>query len=260
MFPRFFFWRARVRPAFTGWPPNPVDYFARPAQTRSVASARKQAVEPPDRFEHERALLASGCLTIAGVDEAGRGPLAGPVVAAAVILPSHWIRDGLPGELRGLNDSKQLSEARREEFAAWLRAGGEVRFAIVEVSVEEIDRLNILRATHRAMARALARLTPPPDHILVDGLPVASLPFPQTAIIKGDARSYSIAAASVLAKVHRDRLMRELDAQFPRYGFGEHKGYGTPAHLARLAEHGPCPAHRRSFAPVRLKQSELFPA
>jgi ribonuclease HII len=238
----------------------PVDYFARPAQTRFVASACKQSVEPPDRFAHELALIASGCQAVAGVDEVGRGPLAGPVVAAAVILPAPWIRTGLPGELRGLNDSKQLTEARREGFAAYLRGCREVRFAVVEVSVEEIDRLNILRATHRAMAEALARLTPPPEHVLVDGLPVASLPFPQTALIKGDARSYSIAAASVLAKVHRDRLMRDLDARFPHYGFGEHKGYGTPAHLARLAQHGPCPAHRRSFAPVRLKQNELFPA
>ncbi len=124
--------------------------------------------------------------------------------------------------------------------------------------METIDRVNILQATHRAMNDALAQLRPGPQHVLVDGLPVKSMVFPQTALVKGDARSYSIAAASVLAKVTRDRLMLEYDRQWPLYGFAGHKGYGTPQHLAALAEHGPCPIHRRSFAPLKAKELELF--
>lgn len=210
-----------------------------------------------DRFQFERELAARGVTDVAGVDEAGRGPLAGPVVAAAVVLPDAWLRDGLPPGLEGLNDSKQLTAAQRETFFAVLTAG--VRFGLARVDAEEIDAINILQATHRAMNEALAGLRPPARHALVDGLPVRSLRWPQTALVKGDARSFSIAAASVLAKVTRDRLMMEFDRRWPEYGFGAHKGYGTAAHLAALARHGPCPIHRRSFAPLKPAGRELFP-
>jgi ribonuclease HII len=208
-----------------------------------------------DRFQFERELLHRGVRRLAGVDEAGRGPLAGPVVAAAVALPLAWHEDGLPQELEGLNDSKQLTEAQRERFFAALTTAVDVQFAIAQADAGEIDRINILRATHQAMDAALAGLRPAPEHVLVDGQPVRSLRQPQTALVKGDARSYSIAAASVLAKVTRDRLMRDFDRQWPAYGFAQHKGYGTPQHLAALAAHGPCPIHRRTFAP--LKPAEL---
>jgi len=191
------------------------------------------------------------------MDEAGRGPLAGPVVAAAVVFPSDIVASGLPPELEGLTDSKQLSAARRDLFFGLLTSGL-VELSLGQVDAAMIDRLNILRATHRAMTEALAGLGPLPEHILVDGLPVPSLAGRQTAIVKGDARSYSIAAASVLAKVTRDRLMVEYDRRYPGYGFARHKGYGTREHLAALAQHGPCPIHRRSFAPLRPRQRELF--
>lgn len=211
-----------------------------------------------DRFKFERVLMSQGTLLIAGVDEAGRGPLAGPVVAAAVILPAEWIRDGLPRKLRGLNDSKQLTPAERERFFSILTSSPAVLRGVASVDVGVIDSINILQASHRAMNEALAQLQSAPEHVLVDGLKVASLRFPQTAIVQGDARSYSIAAASVLAKVTRDRLMLEYDRQYPDYGFADHKGYGTPQHLAALAARGPCPLHRRSFSPVRAEQPELF--
>ena len=192
----------------------------------------------------EERLRASGFLTIAGVDEAGRGPLAGPVVAAAVILPKGFSHPRL-------NDSKKLSERLRASLFAELSEAPNVASAVVEIGPTEIDRLNILRATHEAMRRAVAKLFPEPDHVLIDGLPVRPFPKPQTALVGGDGLSLSIAAASIFAKVTRDRLMLALDAQYPQYAFAQHKGYGTALHLARLQEHGPCPAHRRSFAPVR---------
>ncbi|MEI6194852.1 MAG: ribonuclease HII, partial [Verrucomicrobiota bacterium] len=160
-----------------------------------------------DRFEFERVLWLQSLTRIAGVDEAGRGPLAGPVVAAAAILPSRWAEAGLPAELAGLNDSKQLTEAQREKFFTFLTTCAEIEFAIALVDASVIDEINILQATHRAMNDALAQLNP--EHALVDGHPVKTMRVPQTAIVKGDARSYSIAAASVLAKVTRDRLMLE---------------------------------------------------
>ena len=221
--------------------------------------ARLDAQYTIDRFEFERALLRQGARFIAGVDEAGRGPLAGPVVAAAVLLPAEWIVCGLPAELGGLNDSKQLTAIQRGKFFAWLTGRPAViRFAVARIDVETIDAVNILQATHRAMNRALAQLDPPPEHVLVDGRRVQSLRFPQTALVKGDARSFSIAAASVLAKVTRDRLMLEYDRQFPAYGFARHEGYGTAGHLAALAKHGPCPIHRRSFAPLKRAEPQLF--
>ena len=211
-----------------------------------------------DRFEFERALLRQNIARVAGVDEAGRGPLAGPVVAAAAILPSRWAETGLPAGLAGLNDSKQLTETQRENYFEFLTNCAEVEFAIAAVDAGVIDEINILQATHRAMNDALAKLNPLPPHALVDGRPVKTLRLPQTAIVKGDARSYSIAAASVLAKVTRDRLMREFHGQFPNYGFAEHKGYGTAKHLAAIETFGACPIHRKSFAPLRPTEPRLF--
>lgn len=212
----------------------------------------------PDRLQFERELWKQGLQHIAGVDEAGRGPLAGPVVAAAVILPRNWLEAGCDPALADLNDSKQLTERQREDFFARITTHPHIGWAIARVEAETIDRINILQATHRAMNEALAGLATAPQHALVDGLHVKSLRWPQTALVKGDARSYSIAAASVLAKVTRDRLMLEYAAQFPAYGFAEHKGYGTPAHLAAIASHGACPIHRKSFAPLKQKEPELF--
>ena len=219
---------------------------------------RMSAAKATDRFEFERELWSRGVTRVAGVDEAGRGPLAGPVVAAAVIFPPAWPDDGFDERLRDLNDSKQLTERQREDFFSILTANPKIRYAIAVVDAETIDRINILQATHRAMNEALARLQPQPGHVLVDGRPVKSMSLPNTALVKGDARSYSIAAASVLAKVTRDRMMLAFDKRFPGYGFAEHKGYGTPQHLAALAERGPCPIHRRSFAPLKPAQAELL--
>jgi ribonuclease HII len=154
-----------------------------------------------------------------------------------------------------LNDSKQLSERKRDSLFAEITAREDIRWAFAIVESDEIDRLNILRATHEAMRRAVAQLDPQPQHVLIDGLPVKPFPLPQTALVGGDALSFSIAAASIIAKVTRDRLMAEHDAKYPGYDFARHKGYGTPQHLAALKKNGPCPIHRRSFLPVR--QAEL---
>lgn len=228
---------------------------ARPFRARRPAG--KEAHDSPDRLLHEREWVARGVTLIAGLDEAGRGPLAGPVVAAAVMFPIEWLRGEFPAELGKLNDSKQLTEAQRETYFAFLTTHDAVRFAIASADASVIDRINILKATHRAMNDALAQLVPSPAQVLVDGLRVKSLRWPQTPLVKGDARSYSIAAASVLAKVTRDRQMRVADREFPGYGFAEHKGYGTPAHLAAIAKLGPCAIHRRSFAPLKSVQGEL---
>jgi ribonuclease HII len=211
-----------------------------------------------DRFTEERAHAARGLGRIAGVDEAGRGPLAGPVVAAAVVLPAAWYDRGLPTPLAGLNDSKQLTETTREGFFEFIMGCPEIQYAVALVEPGVIDSINILQATHRAMNEALRQLNPRPQHVLVDGLRVKSLFLPQTPLVKGDGRSYSIAAASVLAKVTRDRLMHTADLEWPQYGFARHKGYPTPEHLTALAQHGPCPIHRRSFAPLRQPEPELF--
>ena len=194
-------------------------------------------------FRHEKNLRAIGVARIAGIDEAGRGALAGPVVAAAVVLPEKFRH-------RKLNDSKQLAPELREEIYQELIANGEITWAIGVVDHIEIDRINILRATHKAMRAAIAALLNPPEHVLIDGRPVIPFPFPQTAIIDGDCYSLTIAAASVIAKVTRDMMMRDFCAQFPEYSFSQHKGYGTELHLTRLHELGPCPIHRRSFEPV----------
>lgn len=199
---------------------------------------------PADRLAAEREAGAAGFLRVAGVDEAGRGPLAGPVVAAAVILPSY------PCPVP-VNDSKQLTPKQRETLYKALTALPGIRIGVAEVSAAEIDELNILRATHKAMRLALLQLLPEVDYALVDGLPVRDLPVPSRAIVKGDALSESIGAASIVAKVVRDRRLEELDRRHPGYGFALHKGYGTEAHLRALAQLGPTPEHRRSFAPVR---------
>lgn len=196
----------------------------------------------PD-LAHELELHAAGHAVVAGVDEAGRGPLAGPVVAAAVVLPPGFA-------CPGLDDSKKLSAAKREALYATLSACRGLHWALGLASVEEIDALNILRATHLAMARAVAGLPQVPDHCLIDGLPVPAFPLPHSALVKGDSRSLSIAAASIFAKVSRDRMMRDLDLEFPAYGFAKHQGYGTVRHLEALRLHGPCRHHRRSFQPV----------
>ena len=195
---------------------------------------------------HEEELHARGIRPVAGVDEAGRGPLAGPVVAAAVILPEGFA-------LEGLDDSKKLNHRQREELYMRLTENIQVFYAIAEGSTEEIGQLNILRATHLAMRRALEGLKQQghrPAHALIDGLPVKGLPVEQTALVGGDGLSLSIAAASILAKVTRDRMMDEIDREFPQYGFARHRGYATADHLAMLREHGPCPHHRLGFAPV----------
>jgi ribonuclease HII len=184
---------------------------------------------------------ASGLM--AGVDEAGRGPLAGPVVAAAVIL------DELQ-PIRGLNDSKKLAARTRERLFDEIRAKA-LCCCIAEATVEEIDHLNILQASLLAMRRAVDGLRLRPRRVLVDGNRLPALPMPAEAIIQGDAKVPAIAAASILAKVHRDRLCLALHERHPQYGFGAHKGYPTAAHMAALREHGACDAHRRSFAPVR---------
>ena len=194
-------------------------------------------------LRYERALRASGCQHIAGIDEAGRGPLAGPVVAAAAILPEGFRHDAL-------DDSKKLTVRQRERIYAELTVRTDIVWGVAIVHSEEVDRLNILRATHEAMRRAVAALAVAPGHVLIDGLPVRPFPIEQTALVGGDGLSFSIAAASVIAKVTRDRIMIAMDTQHPGYDFARHKGYGTPQHLAKLRAHGPCPIHRRSFLPV----------
>lgn len=211
-----------------------------------------------DLFSIEREHYARGLRELAGVDEAGRGPLAGPVVAAAAVLPKEWSTDGVPDSLKRLTDSKQLSEPVREELYEAIQTNDAIVSAVAVVEAPVIDEINILQATHRAMNQALAGLEPPANHALIDGRPVPSLSLPQTAIVKGDAKSFSIAAASILAKVTRDRLMVQCDEQFPGYGFAGHKGYGTKAHLLAIKELGACPLHRMSFAPLKNNQSDLF--
>jgi ribonuclease HII len=210
-----------------------------------------------NRLSHECELWRQGLTHVAGVDEAGCGPLAGPVMAAAVVFPRAWLEAGLCRKLRGLNDSKQLTPEQREKYFGVLTSHPEVRYAIASVDVEMIDRINIRQAAWRAMHIALEQLAPKAEHVLVDGLRIRWLPYQQTALVQGDAKSYSIAAASVLAKVTRDRLMVELEKQYPGYGFAEHKGYYTPRHLAAIQERGPCPIHRRSFFPFRPVETEM---
>lgn len=195
--------------------------------------------------EHERPeqlLYKQGFMHVAGVDEAGRGPLAGPVVAAAVILPPAW---GHPG----IRDSKKLTPAQRTRLFSLLQEHA-LAWGWSLCGPEEIDRINILRASLHAMQKALARLQVPPDYIIVDGPHAAASPIPQTPIIRGDAKSMVIAAASIMAKVVRDAIMHKYHALYPQYNFARNKGYGTREHLNALAQHGCCPIHRKSFKKV----------
>jgi len=196
-------------------------------------------------LRYERKAWEAGALRVAGVDEVGRGSLFGPVVAAAVILDPGY-------RVRGLRDSKLLLPERREVLAGRIRRHA-IAWAVAAVDAERIDRINIYQASRVAMRDAAMQLAPAADHLLVDAMRL-DCELPQDAIIHGDALSASIAAASILAKVERDRMMREWDAVFPAYGLASHKGYCTPRHLAALREHGPTPMHRRSFAPVWQNQ------
>ena len=196
-------------------------------------------MEKLDLWEIERELHAEGVGLICGVDEAGRGPLAGPVCAAAVILPPE-------AELPGLNDSKKLSEKKREQLFPEIQRLA-LAWSVAFASVEEIEERNILGATMLAMNRAISGLSLRPELALIDGNRNREIQVPSRCVVHGDARCASIAAASILAKVSRDRLMVELAREYPQYGFEQHKGYGTKAHYAALREYGPCPAHRPSF-------------
>jgi ribonuclease HII len=206
---------------------------------------------------HEQQAWDAGHHIVAGVDEAGRGPLAGPVVAAAVLMDRGFLERERDGSLAGLTDSKKLTPSKRKTFRDFFVECNSIEFGIGLSTVEEIDRINILRATHAAMGRALHELPRKPDFALIDGLPVPGLPTDSRSIVKGDGKSLSIAAASVVAKVWRDEWMIALDGEHPQYGFARNKGYGTREHIAALRLHGPCPQHRRSFAPVAQLRLDL---
>ncbi len=214
---------------------------------RRAARRRAEAQRLARLFDRRAVLWAAGALRVAGVDEVGVGPLAGPVVAAAVVLPERV-------DLPGLDDSKRVSRTARERLARAIREQA-LEVSVAAVEPEEIDRINVLRASLVAMRRAVCALRQAPDHLLVDARTIPGVPMPQTGLVGGDAIDGSIAAASIVAKVHRDALMRALDARHPGYGFAEHKGYGTPSHLAALERLGPSPVHRRSFAPVARRTS-----
>jgi len=199
----------------------------------------------------ERQLWDRGFVRLAGVDEAGRGPLAGPVVAAAVVFDRVFLEAEEHLQLREITDSKKIPPARRAELCALLRGLSGVEIGVGLADCAEIDRVNILRATHLAMVRAVSGLPRQPDHVLVDGLPVRGFSGPSTAVVHGDGLSLSIAAASIVAKVMRDGIMQDLDRVYPQYGFARHKGYGSSEHIQALFEHGPSPVHRITFRPVR---------
>jgi ribonuclease HII len=218
--------------------------LVRSAVRRQPAS---QAVKPGWTFE--RQWWAEGCPLVAGIDEVGRGPLAGPVVAAAVILPRDVCDDPAYAWIEELRDSKALSARQRERLAEEIRAHS--LWAVAAVSPQVVDQVNILQATRLAMRRAVYALPTPPSALIIDGREVVEGGIPQRAVVGGDARCVSIAAASILAKVTRDRLMCELDEEFPGYGLAANKGYGTAGHLAALTALGYTTIHRLSFAPVR---------
>ena len=196
----------------------------------------------PD-LSHELRCQSDGSPVVAGIDEAGRGPLAGPVSVAAVVLPKGFSHPKL-------NDSKQLSEKVRESIYEEIISNEDIRWSSVMIEPKEIDEINILQATWEGMRRSFRKLNPTPDIALIDGKPVRDFPAPHRALVKGDSISLSIAAASIIAKVERDRLMVRYAKKYPEYGFERHKGYGTEMHREALREHGPCPIHRYSFAPV----------
>lgn len=209
--------------------------------TKIVPSA--QALEPnDDLFAYERFGYSQGKQVIAGVDEVGRGPLAGPVVVAAVILPATVT-------IPGLNDSKKLSEKKREQLYEQIQEHA-LAISIVEKTAQDVDASNIYKITQVAMYEAIEQLALTPDYVLIDAMPLPALTIEHSSIIKGDATSQSIAAASIIAKVTRDRMMVAASQIYPVYGFEKHKGYGTKQHLEALSLHGACPLHRQSFAPV----------
>jgi ribonuclease HII len=208
-----------------------------------MAKTSNSLAEDFDPLYFEKFWQSQGVSLIAGIDEAGRGPLAGPVVAAAVILPETF-------DLPGLTDSKKLSAKKREQLFKPIRRQA-LAVGVGFVHAEEIDEINILQATIKAMCLAVARLQLQPQQLLIDGITPLPLSLSQQTIIKGDSRSLSIAAASVIAKVVRDRMMVVYDRHYPQYGFAGHKGYGSAKHRALIVEHGPCPLHRKSFACVR---------
>lgn len=214
---------------------------------RMRAEQRRRGMQ--DLLQLERTLWEQGLQLVAGCDEAGVGPLAGPVVAAVVIIPRQT-------QLEGVDDSKKLTPLQRERLARRLEEHA-LGVGVGVVEAEEVDRLNVLRASLEAMRRAVTSLPLQPEHLLVDARTVPGIDIPQTPIVDGDAKSYAIAAASIVAKVERDRIMQEWHHHYPEYGFDRNKGYGTPEHLRALARYGPCPLHRRSFAPVR--QLSLLP-
>ncbi|MYC96228.1 MAG: ribonuclease HII [Caldilineaceae bacterium SB0661_bin_32] len=213
---------------------------------------REQKKRYPTLAE-ERQLWRAGFARVAGLDEAGRGALAGPVVAGAVILPANTRRVGLWAEVQ---DSKLLSPPRREELSVRIQEQA-AAWSLGQASAAEIDALGIAPATRLAMRRAVQALSPSPDHLLLDWVQLKSVNLPQRSFTKGDLHIVSIAAASILAKVHRDRLLCQLHERFPAYGFHSHKGYAARSHLAAIEKLGPCPAHRRSFSPLR-KDETLF--
>ena len=207
---------------------------------------RYKTSKPTPTYVVEASLLTQGYSLLAGLDEVGRGPLAGPVLAGVAILPPNpkgrWV--GL------IRDSKQLTPAQREHVLPYLQDSA-LALEIGASSPQEIDQLGIVTATRLAMQRALSSLTLQPDFLLLDAFPLPEVPLPQRAIIRGDASCLSISAASIVAKVTRDRIMRDQDATYPGYGFAKHKGYGTPEHLQNLRQIGPCAIHRYSFAPIK---------
>lgn len=223
------------------------------AGAKGIHAACLRAQQRADREEqrldrmllHEKEAQSRGFQVVAGVDEAGRGPYAGPIVAAAVVLRQS---------IEGVNDSKQLSHEEREALFEIIANGGH-GIGIAVVGVEFIDQQGIQPANYHAMAQAVAQLDPAPEFLLVDGFRIPGMRLPQKPLIKGDALSQSIAAASIIAKVTRDRIMLEMDVRYPGYGFARHKGYGTAEHCRRIRELGPCPIHRMSWAPV-LKMTE----
>lgn len=206
---------------------------------RKISEEKLQAERERLELMKEYEYTYAACESICGIDEAGRGPLAGPVVAGAVVLPKDC-------EILFLNDSKKLSEKRREELFLEIQEKA-VTWSVGVVGSDVIDEINILQATYEAMRRAIGGLSEVPDILLNDAVTIPGVEIMQVPIIKGDAKSVSIAAASILAKVTRDHMMAEYDTLFPEYGFAKHKGYGTAAHIGAIKEFGPCPIHRRTF-------------
>ncbi|HEY3705336.1 MAG TPA: ribonuclease HII [Terracidiphilus sp.] len=223
------------------------------AKTPALRSLDKKACAPSPvcGWKLERAARKCGALRIAGLDEVGRGPMFGPVVAAAVILAPKC-------RLDGLNDSKKLSEKKRNQLDIEIRANA-VAWAIAAIDVETINKINIRNASLLAMKRAVEHLALSPDYLLIDGLDTIDFACPQQAVVQGDGTSYSIAAASILAKVYRDRMIVELDSEYPGYGLASHKGYCSAEHMAALARLGPTPLHRKNWSPVAQTMLE-FPA